>query len=63
MNLNAITDFLGELFYQGFELLEFLNFGWYGMGAINLFWIIVGFMFFLYWTKKLGQFQKEEAAN
>ncbi len=63
MNLNAITDFLGELFYQLFDLYEIAGGGWYGMGVVNLFWIIVGFAFFIYWTKKLGQFQKEEAAS
>ena len=63
MNFNTIADFIGELAYEGFELYEFLGQGWHGMGAVNLIWIFVGFAFFIYWTKSLGRFQKEEAAQ
>lgn len=63
MNFNAIADFIAELSYQGFELYEFLGQGWYGMGIVNAAWILVGFAFFIYWTKELGRFQKEEAAE
>lgn len=60
MNLNVIVEAIGDVFYQTFELLEMLGQGWYDMSLVNLFWIFVGFGFFLYWTFKLGKFQKEE---
>jgi uncharacterized membrane protein len=60
MNLNVVTDFIHELAYQSFELVELIGGGWYGMGIFNAFWIVVGFVMFVYWTKKLGQYQKEE---
>lgn len=63
MNLNVIVETIGEVFYQTFELLDMLGESWYGMSAINLFWIFVGFGFFLYWTKKLGDYQKEEGLS
>lgn len=63
MNFNVIADFIAELSYQAFELYEIAGQGWYGMGVVNLVWIFVGFAFFLYWTKELGRFQKEEAAQ